>query len=54
MNFSHNSHLVASPIWFIAAELTKNNGDWTSLVCLMLFAMSSVAALLGLFPRKKT
>lgn len=54
MNSSHNFHLVASPIWFIAAELTKNSGDWTPLWCMTMFAMSGVAALLGIFPRKKT
>ncbi|MBU0563283.1 MAG: hypothetical protein KJ890_07150 [Gammaproteobacteria bacterium] len=54
MNFSHNSHLVASPIWFIAAELTKNNGDWTPLWCMTMFLMSAIAAFLGMLPRKKT
>lgn len=53
MNPSHNFHLVSSPIWFITAELTKNNGDLTTAACMTIFAMSSVAALLGIFQRKK-
>lgn len=51
MNFSHNSHLVASPVWFIAAELTKNDVGWTSVACMAMFAMSGIAAFLGMLPR---